>query len=53
MAFNITALGFGLHEDELFFASSSGDSHLLQTYNKQTNEIELVARSAVAIKMIL
>ena len=53
MAFNITALGFGLAEEELFFASTNGDSHIIQTYNKQTDEIELIARSATAIKMIL
>ena len=52
MAFNVTAIGFGLHESELFFASTNGDTHIIQTYNKQTSEIELVARSATAIKMI-
>lgn len=53
MAFNVTALGFGSREDELYFATSNGESHIIQTYNKQSEEIELIVRSAAAIKMIL
>ena len=52
MAFNVTALGYGVDPDELFFATSTGESHIIQKFNKQTNEVELIARCAVAVKMI-
>ena len=53
MAFNVTALGFGVNDDDLFFASSNGDTHMIQRYNKQTDEVNLIARSACAVKMIV
>ncbi len=53
MAFNVTALGYSGEGDELFFATSNGETHMIQKYNKQTDEVDLIARVAVAVRMIL
>ncbi|MBR4926822.1 MAG: hypothetical protein IKY98_00690 [Alphaproteobacteria bacterium] len=52
MAFGVTALGYNA-DNELLFATENGDSYIIQKYNRQTGEVEPVARSAVAVKMIL